>query len=75
MRKLRPPESPEMRMWTWERSNLMGRMLSLPRTVSRVESGVGTASRPQLWHPHYTGGPGFGTTDDSAIAAEKSIHR
>lgn len=53
----------------------MGGMLSLARTVSRVESYMGTAFCPQTWHPPCAGGSRFGRTEDSAIAAEKQIHR
>lgn len=50
-------------------------MLDLARTVSRVESYMGTAFCPQMRPPRHAGGSGFGPTGDSAIAAEKQIHR
>lgn len=53
----------------------MGGMLGLARTVSRVESYMGTAFCPKMWHSHYAGGWGFGSTGDSAIAAKKQIYR
>lgn len=64
-----------MGMWTWEQWQLDG--WNAGSSQDSVQSGElhGHSLLPTDVAPHHAGGSGFGPTGDSAIAAEKQIHR